>query len=563
LTRSQSPDKAEEKGKSPTVLVRDYAEAYGLYPVRIEGVGLVAGLPGTGSDPAPSSQRDALVSEMRGRNVDSPNSLLASKNFAMVVVQGYLRPGIQAGDRFDVEVRVPSQSETTSLRGGYLLPVRLREMQVMEKDNSMHEGHVLAIAEGAIMVDPSAKADKGSIGSCRGRVLSGGRALKPRKLYLVLKPDHQSVVYSARIETAVNKRFHSLEKGVHVGMAKAETDKRVDLQVHPRYKDNIERYMEVVRSIATKETPAEAMRRLARLKNELLDPATAASAARQLEAIGQDGVETLRAGAQSRDSEVQFYAAEALAYLDQREAAQPLAHIARDEPAFRIFALSALSAMENREACEQLETLLHVPSAETRYGAFRALWTADPTYPSIAPDPQIKEFGYHVITTSGPPMIHVTRSKRPEVVLFGKDQKLRAPFALNAGTHIMVTARDDGVTVSKFIVGQPDQKRVVSYQVDEVIRAITDLGGTYPDVVQALEEAHKGGALTTRFEVDALPEPGRTYQRFTTNPTEDSEKNSVRVKTPTPGLFRDTDGPTHKSGPDAATAEPAKSPDAT
>ena len=26
-------------------------------------------------------------------------------------------------------------------------------------------------------------------------------------------------IYSARIETAVNKRFHSLEKGVHVGMA--------------------------------------------------------------------------------------------------------------------------------------------------------------------------------------------------------------------------------------------------------------------------------------------------------------------------------------------------------
>ena len=61
------------------------------------------------------------------------------------------------------------------------------------------------------------------------------------------------------------------------------------------------------------------------------------------------------------------------------------------------------------------------------------------------------------------------------------------------------------IFVSKFSVKDGDQKRTVSPQVDEVIRAIVELGGTYPDVVQALQEAKAVGALPTRLEIDALP----------------------------------------------------------
>ncbi len=46
-----------------------------------------------------------------------------------------------------------------------------------------------------------------------------------------------------------------------------------------------------------------------------------------------------------------------------------------------------------------------------------------------------------------------------------------------------------------------------------MIRAIVELGGTYPDVVQALQQAKADGALPSRFEVDALPQPGRRYDR--------------------------------------------------
>ena len=110
--------------------------------------------------------------EMKRREVANPNEILSSKNTSMVLVRAFLRPGIQEGDRFDVEVRVPSGSETTSLRNGWLLSTRLCEMAVL--DQQIHEGHVLGIAEGPVLVDPTADPKSSPVLTTRGRILSGG-----------------------------------------------------------------------------------------------------------------------------------------------------------------------------------------------------------------------------------------------------------------------------------------------------------------------------------------------------------------------------------------------------
>ena len=263
------------------------------------------------------------------------------------------------------------------------------------------------------------------------------------------------------------------------------------------------------------ESAPERMQRIAELQGQLLEPETSADAALRLEAIGPEGVDTLLKGVSSKDPEVRFYSAEALAFLDHREAAQPLGEIARDQPAFRVFALSALSTMQQYVAYEQLRDLLSAPSAETRYGAFRSLWSMNPNDPFVKGEYLGRQFHYHVLDVAGPSMIHVTRSRLPEIVVFGPEQRFLTPLAVSAGNQIMVTSSGGNqIAVSKFTVGDCDQKRTVSTQVDEVIRAIVDLGGTYPDVVQALQEAKATGALPSRFEVDALPEAGRTYDRL-------------------------------------------------
>jgi flagellar basal body P-ring protein FlgI len=554
IMRSQSPDEGLPE-KHESKLVGDFAVPFGLYPVRVEAVGLVTGLNGTGSDPSPSPQRAVLLDEMQTRGVTEPNSILSSGKTSMVLVQGVLRPGIQKGDHFDIEVRVPGQSETTSLRGGYLLETRLAEMAIL--GGQIHEGKLLAKAEGPVMVDPLADPKTDRVSACRGRVLGGGLALKSRSLGLVLKPEHQTVVNSSRIENAVNKRFHTFINGIKNGVAKAKTEEYVELAVHPRYKDNIDRYVRVVRAVAISENASQRMERIASLEQQLREPATAAEAALQLEAIGVDGVPVLLKAVESKDPEVRFYSAEALAYLDRREAAAPLGEAAREQPAFRVFALTALSSMQDFGAYEQLRDMLSGSSAENRYGAFRALWTMNKKDALVAGESINEQFKYHVLDVSGPPMIHVTHNRLPEIVLFGKEQNFLTPISVNAGNQIMVNSvNPNEITVSKFAVKEADQKRVVSAKVDEVIRAVAELGGTYPDVVQMLQEAKASGALPSRFEIDALPEGGRTYERISTDGG-DIEQSKASVKTASgksaPDLFyKKVDKSTSDDGDDDA-----------
>ncbi len=149
------------------------------------------------------------------------------------------------------------------------------------------------------------------------------------------------------------------------------------------------------------------------------------------------------------------------------------------------------------------------------------------------------KFSYHVLATAGPPMIHVTRSFRAEVVMFGPGQKLELPASLEAGKMIVINGREgDTVTVSKFVVGEADQKRVVSTQVDEIIRAIVDLGGNYPDVVCFLQQAKRAKSLSCRLEVDALPTPDRQYERNrASGAIAEASGGNYQVATPLPNLF--------------------------
>jgi flagellar basal body P-ring protein FlgI len=562
--RSQSPDDAES-ARSKVRLVGDMTVPFGMFPVKIEAVGLVTGLRGTGGDPAPSPPRAALLAEMQTRRVAKPNAVLASPNTALVLIRGVLRPGIQKGDRFDLEVRIPSRSDTTSLRGGYLLETRMKQMAVL--GNRIREGHVWGLARGPVMVDPSADDQHDQVLLGRGLILGGGVALKSRQLGLVLKPDYQNVWNSSRVANALNKRFHTFRRGLKVGVARAKTDEFIELCVHPRYKDNIARYVRLVRSVALRESVTGRMQRIAELQRRLLDPVTSAEAALELEAIGPEGAEALIEGIQARDQEVRFFAAEALAYLDRREAAEPLGEAARQQPAFRVFALAALSAMDDYLAYEQLRELLAVASAETRYGAFRALWAMNPADVLVKGERLGEQFSYHVMDCGGPPMIHATRSRRPEIVLFGHQQRFLTPLAVNAGNRVMVTSHGgDEITVSRFSVDEADEKRVVSTKVDEVIRAIVELGGTYPDIVQVLQEAKAAEVLPNRFEVDALPKAGRAYDRVAEDADEPAEpRDDDRwAISPLPELFRSRtasdrvrkDGSSGKSKQESASDHP-------
>lgn len=517
ILRPQSPDAAlstiEDGALDGTQLVSAVAHPYGMNFVKVENVALVTGLAGTGEDPAPSPQRAALLAELNRREIAHPNEVISSPNTALVLVRGYLRPGIQAGDHFDIEVRTPSRSDTTSLRGGWLMETQLSEVAVL--GGVLRNGHDIAVCQGAILVEPSADIENNPALMVQGRVLDGAIATKSRQLGLILDHSHQSIRVSQMTAKAVSERFHTYIDGRRKGVATPKTDEYIELIIHPRYKDNVGRYMRVVRSIAVRETDQQRLDRLKLLNGQLLDPVTSETAALRLEAIGgAEAIEILKKGAQASDSEVRFYAAEALAYLDVTEAVEPLAKAAADEPAYRVAAFSALGAMEDGASSEALVKLLSVKSAETRYGAFRALSTMKVKDQIVEGENLNGKFRYHRLDVAGPPMVHITNSHRPEIVLFGLDHQLTLPIVLDAGPRILINGlKGDKITVSSFGPNKPTEQRIVSPNVDDVIRAVIDLGGDYPDVVQMLRKAKETGAMQSRYCENALPEMGRSPER--------------------------------------------------
>lgn len=512
----QSPEDDFDLLESNVKLVGDYAYADGVEPVKIHGIALITQLANTGSDPADTDYRRMLIAEMQTRGVPQPNQVLASPTTAMVMVTGYLRPGIRKGDHFDVLVECQDDDNTTSLKGGWLMETRLKQM-FRTRDEVIRDGSTLGIAQGWLLVDPRADVEKDPNAHRRARILGGAVATQSRDISLVIRESKQSVGVragrSAAIGKAINARFVVYNQGVQEGVANPKTGELVELKVHPRYKDNLARYIAVIRAIAVRESAVERASRMRLLERQLLDPMTSARAAIQLEAIGTKGMETLYKGLASTNTEVRFYSAEALAYLDDKAAAPVLADIAHEEPAFRAYALTALSAMKDVGAYEQLTKLLGVTSAETRYGAFRALSTWDAQDPLVRGEGMGGRFSYHVLDVAGPPMIHVTSSHRPEVVLFGRQHQLVTPIKLQAGKSIDIVGDGDQLTVAKYLPDQPVQRRQLANDVDQLIRAVAELGGDYGSVVQMLTEAKTKKALLSRLEIDALPRSDRAYDR--------------------------------------------------
>ena len=556
LLRSQSPDKQGEESdkddekdkefetKVETPMVGDYAGFANLNLVTLQGVGLVVGLDGTGGDPPPSGYRAILADDMRRRGIGDPETILRSPNTALVIVTAYLPPMIRKGEAFDVDVRIPEGDTTTSLNGGWLLETELSEAQMVQGQGVM-KGHILAKAKGPIMVTSGeGKSDKTGLKK-RGKILGGGISKKDRDLRIQLRSDFRNSRQSKRIADKIGQRFFNYNaSGLREPLAKALTDQTIELKVLPRYKDNFPRYLEVIRNVAFRESQVARHVRMDKLKSHLMDPDKTELAALQLEAIGNDSIPILKTGLKHPELEVRFNSALALAYLGQAEAVPVLGEAATKERAFRVYALAALSTIDDAETHLLLRKLTHAQSdddgkttdsAELRYGAFRALWTLDKRDPYLngevlkEPTSDRDLFSLHMLPTDGDLIIHLTQVHRSEIVLFGEDQRFKSPMAVRAGNHILVTAQPgtDRVVLAKYQIGQPDKRKEVSARVSDVIRTAVEFGASYPDVAQMLLQASKQQNLTGRIEIDALPQGGREYVRKDDSSTSKGKK--VRV----------------------------------
>ncbi|MEJ7591605.1 MAG: flagellar basal body P-ring protein FlgI [Planctomycetaceae bacterium] len=525
-SKSKLEDDDDDFGTSiKTPMLSEYMSVQGNTIITLRGVGLVTGLNGTGGDPSPSALRTQLQNEMSRRNVKDGKRILASQDTALVVVTAYLPAMVTKGQRFDVRVAIPPQAKATSLKGGYLLETRMFEEANVEGRGAL-KGHEYALAGGAILTNLGVK---GSPEERQGELMYGtipGGAVSrtERDLSIVLRRDKKGFRNSTRIADAASERFNRYDNfGRKIPCAVAKQDDLISLKVHPQYINNFPRYQAVIRSIAFNESEVARRIRVEKLAREIMDPEKAQTAALQLEAIGDSGIPFLKDALESTDFEVKFQAAQALAYLGDASGISILNEAARDQPAFRVYAFVAMSVIDDADAVLALRELMNSSSLETRYGAFRALKELDSHDPWLSPVVFDSRFLMHVIDSPGVSMVHVTRRRSPEVVVFGPEQQLRLPAVLNAGRHIKVIGAtgDHEVDVILYKLNEEPQRQRVSNRVVDVIRACGELGATYPDIVQLLIEAEQQHNFVGQFGIDRMPQAGRMY--LTDGQADDSE----------------------------------------
>jgi hypothetical protein len=517
----------------PPKLIREATVPQGVKPIEVDGVGAVNGLPGTGGPADPSGFRDQLLEEMKRHDVADPNHFLELDETALVRVRATIPPGARRGDVVDVRVLAPKESRVSDLHDGWLLDTRLRQQQVLQ--NAIRQSEVIAIGTGQVLT--RADFTPGKDGSLRieGKVIAGGRVQVTRKLGLILRPEYQHAKMAKALSEAVNRRFFFFDGTTRRGIAKPLEDDFIELDVHPRYRDNIPRLMEVVRAIGGKGESADTQVRLTQLSDRLKDPATAADAVLQLEALGESAVPTLLEGITSTNPELRFYAAEALAYLDRSEAIEPLESSARDVAAFRHPALLALQGLEKQLAIDALKRLMDSPSLETRYGAFCAIRRRVDGKRTLG-GRAVGSFWLYEVPSTAPPAVVASLRESPEIVLLGSTTSFDIPQFLMARGGLMLKpdpTQPDHLRISRFQAGRDDRRVIVPSSVASVIKGIAAVGGGYGDVITVLRMAKDQGYLSDQFAIDPLPKSLRTYYRESSS-DEPEESTEVTKQSETP-----------------------------
>lgn len=280
--------------------------------------------------------------------------------------------------------------------------------------------------------------------------------------------------------------------------------------------------------------------------------------------MGPTASEILQEALKSPNDQVRFFAAESLAYLDDPSGAEALAETAIHLPKFRAYALAALAAMDQNAAHMKLRSLMNEPDNELRYGAFNALRTLDPHDPSLGrvrvlDDPQAKDpqeepadamalamaatarrpraddpFALYLVDSEGPPVVHISRTRRSEIVVFGRSQKLLPPVVLGTGAILLnASERDDQIEISKIVPSKfkdSDVKLRTSFDLSEVIRRMANLGATYPETVAILEAANRQRNLAGTLVVDAVPQSNMDYLQAAILGKDSTAKSDHAVK---------------------------------
>jgi hypothetical protein len=539
ITRAQMAED-NEKVRDVTLVrvLSDVADVSGVTPQQVHGVGLVTGLAGTGHTPN-GFYRDLLEQYLlkhlgpKGGEIPtdthrtSVRRILENPDNAMVIVTGYLPAGVRKGDHFDVEISLPPDSKCISLAGGTLQVCALRVYEAkanlserFSNSREMLSGHVLAMAKGPLIVGFGKNTDVNELKSAR--VWQGGTSRINRAYSFLMKDDIKSVRIANELANRINTTYQddphstallsdqqkrilmldSLEQGLNnrrdpagfnqSEMAKAVGKNVINARVPFAYRFNHERYLLVACKTPLVNNDPGVPKYKQRLAKMLLDPRDTLSAAVRLEALGRESIAILQTGLDSEHPFVRFAAAEALAYLGNTSGVETLAKLAQEHPMLVYHATLALAGLGEAICKERLADLMGSDQPALRCAAFHCLTLIDETDPRLGQIPFTDQFRLYRHAQAPNATVYYATGKRPQVIIFGKNITLASETSMMVGRDYTVKMdAKTGQCLVKRITLDGERKVACSNRLDEVLIALTDLGATYPDIVDFLRRANE------------------------------------------------------------------------
>ena len=481
----------------------------GYQPVVVRGYGLIVGLNDTGSRELPPTVRAHMVQEMSRRGIGEeskgfgdlkPEAMLDSPDTAVVIVEATVPPGAAKGSRFDVRVYADPRTGATSLEGGRLYTAELRPVMEGEQlpPTGSRQSAALASARGPVFINPFVEpgaTELDTIDRRSGRVLNGGVVTKsiPIKLRLA-NPSH---VRASILQSAINSRFPQ-ERGQSAPTARGESDESIELTVPPSFVGREEEFVDLVKHTTISQAMTEAAAMSVRRSLEA-NPAFARAASWRWYAMGERALPTIVDLYTYPEELPRAAALRAGAYLNDARVVPHLIEMSKSASMdWRLEAITLLGEMQMNPRIDlALRELLDDESTEIRLTAYESL--AKRRDPMIVRIPVAGSFFIDIVE-SQKPMVYITQTGEPRIVLFGSGVDIDRPATLTAWSNRFMLKADSS-----------DEKVEVYYRDEDADRGIVHLvEPRLPDFIAFLghkttpEEPQAGLGFTYAQTVGAI-----------------------------------------------------------
>lgn len=489
-------------------------------PTIVRGYGLVVDLKGTGSRIMPAPIRAFMLQEMARRGIGdaatgwrdlSPEKMLDSDNTAVAIVEGVIPPGGVKGEHFDLRVTAVPGSSTSSLEGGMLYTTELRPGPLTV---GSRQAKARATGRGRVFINPFAEPDaagRDSIDRLTGRVLDGGTISEnmPIKLLLAMRSHARAMA----VRDAINSRFPK-EAGQTEDTAHGKSGDEIMITVPPSFSKEPSNFLNLVRH--TSLVPEAVDRTALEVRRSVVaNPGLATGAAWRWKALGPKAVPMFQDLYDYPEEGPRLAALTAGAYLNDPVAVRPMLNLAKTGSVEgRISSIQMLGNMgSNPEIDMGLRTMLDDENVDIRLITFETLEKRnDPIIGEFEVD---KKFLLNVVP-SKKPLIYVSQTGSPRVVVFGETLEVDRPLILSTWSSRLLIKGDspdeDLEIYFREADGIPAQIEKVSPKVIDLVAFLghkttieapaPGIGLSYGETIGAIHRLWREGHLSSDFKAE-------------------------------------------------------------